>query len=182
MSPTFTWVSFHLKISVPLSASTRKHSANPARKSSRHSGPSFPYLAASQLFGPARTRCGGSNTTRLKDPSWYGRSRKSSSTSGSMWRVRWPSARPCERSVTVRVSWRRSPYTTSGCRRSNQNMRLPQQGSSTRFMASVMPHLRQGARTRQPARRWRGCRHWPCRRRSGRTVRQNFRHAPPQEA
>jgi hypothetical protein len=52
-------ISFHLKTSTPSGFSTRKHSANPVRRSSRQSGPSFPYFADSQLLGPARNRCGG---------------------------------------------------------------------------------------------------------------------------
>src|SRR5690606_6349697 len=49
---------------------------------------------------------------------------------------------PCERSVTEIVSLRRSPNTTSGSPRSNQNIRLPQQGSSTGRASSFIssPH------------------------------------------
>src|SRR5690606_6970927 len=59
-----TCTSFHLKTRTPCVASTRKHSAKPLRKSARQSSDSFPYFAAIQLFGPARSRCGGSNATR----------------------------------------------------------------------------------------------------------------------
>lgn len=59
-SASFTCVSFHLKISTPSVASTRKHSENPARKSSRQLSLSFPYFAALfpiclwvQMFGQA---------------------------------------------------------------------------------------------------------------------------------
>lgn len=66
-SPTFTWVSFHLNTSTPSGARTRQHSANPWRRSSRQSVPSFPYLAASQLRGPARTMLCELNAFRSDD-------------------------------------------------------------------------------------------------------------------
>ncbi len=136
-SLTFTCVSFHLKINTPSGDKTRKHSAKPRRRSSRQSGPSLPYLAASQLFGPARSRCGGSNATKLNVPSGNGMERKSICTSGSMRSVRVPSGFPWDLSVTVRTSWRRSPKTTSGCSRLSHIMRPPQHGSRTRACLAI---------------------------------------------
>src|SRR5690606_2937118 len=101
-----TCTSLHLKISTPAGRSTRKHSAKPARRSARQSAPSFPYLAASQDLGPARTRCGGSNTTSGNVSSAKGRQRKSRRQSGWIDRARVPSSR-CVRSVTTSDSVRR---------------------------------------------------------------------------
>jgi hypothetical protein len=130
ISLTFICVSFHLKTSTPSVAKTRKHSARPWRRSSRQLSESFPYFAAIQLFSPARTRCGGSKATSLKEPSGYGSARKSISVSGAICSVRFPLLLPCERSVTVSVSARQSPNITAGCCLSNHIIREPQQGSS----------------------------------------------------
>ena len=127
---TFTCVSFHLKIKTPSVAKTRKHSEKPFRRSSRQFSESFPYFAAIQLFPPARTRCGGSKATSLKEPSGYGSARKSIRASGSIFSVRVPILFPCERSVTVSVSDRQSPNITSGFSLSNHIILEPQHGSS----------------------------------------------------
>lgn len=117
-------VSFHLKISVPFSARTRKHSSNPLARRARHSFGSLPYFNPCHPFGPTLLRCGGSNTIRLNRPSPNGSSVKSSRMSGAITNSR-PSQSVCD-------SERISPNTASGLPLSNQNMRDPQAGSSTR--------------------------------------------------
>lgn len=121
--------SHHLKIKTPSGRSTRKHSENPRRSSSRQSPFSVPYFRPTHPVAPLRSKCGGSNTTSANVLSGNGRSVKSAKWSGSITSSRLPPL--LEISGSVCRSRRLSTKVARLSFRSNQNIRLPQQASST---------------------------------------------------
>lgn len=137
-SRVLTCVSFHLNTNTPSGFRTRKHSRNPPAMSARQSSESLPYFAASHDFLPARTKCGGSKMTHGNVASGKGSARKSICTSGEICSVRVPSARPCERSVTVMVSCRTSPNRTSlDCSGQNKTCGCRSRGQGCAGLASL---------------------------------------------
>src|SRR5690625_3569767 len=100
-----TCSSFHLKINVPYGFSTLMHSVKPCLTSNGQVSFNFPYFLANHELSPARTKCGGSNTTKWNELSSNAKSLKSITTSGLTFNTR--------PSHNVPLNCRLSMYNTS---------------------------------------------------------------------